>query len=151
MSWHDALREYTEFLKEKHQLTGRDIKEELFGEKIPSDAYACDLTPLQTAAKYLSEHLGKHTEEIAELLGRTAAEVQRLLTAAQNHPPLVTTGVPLPATLFADRTLSAAEHLVHALQQRGRSVQEIATLLNKHERTIWTLHYRAQEKLGGKQ
>jgi DNA-binding CsgD family transcriptional regulator len=153
MGWEQNIREYIEFLKQKHNLTDAQIREELFGDKLPLAIFATQLTPLQAAAKYLSENLKRTPKDIATTLGRSTAEIEKFLAATTSEPPLPTTSrYSLPAALFADRNLSASEHIVAYLQKHhSLSVGEIAALLNKAEQTVWTLHYRIAKKGGEKQ
>lgn len=148
MSWQENLHEYIEFLKQKHDLTDEQVRAELFADKLPTEIFSSELTPLQAAVHYLHTHLGKDAKAIAGLLARSAQEVERLMDGGRDHGPLPTGGVALPADLFADRSLSASEHLVFALEDRGYTVADIAVMLAKSEQTIWTLHYRIQKKRG---
>jgi DNA-binding CsgD family transcriptional regulator len=152
MSWQQGLREYIEFLQQKHGLTPEQIRDELLTERIPVEAFATDATPLQTAAQHLAVHYNKTARDIGRILGRTTTEVDKFLEASKKLPAPPRSGtILLPATLFADRTLSASEHLVAYLESQGLSVAEIAVKLRKAEPTIWTLHYRVAKKRGGKQ
>lgn len=149
MGWENGLREYIEFLKQRYNLSDAQIREELYGDKLPLAIFATSLTPLQAAAKYLSESLHKTPKEIATLLGRSTAEIEKFLAATKSHPALPTESqYKIPATLFADRTLSASEHIVAYLERDGLGISDIATLLKKAEQTIWTLHYRIAKKRG---
>lgn len=151
MSWQESLAEYAQFLMQKHDISIDDIRQELLAEKIPSEAFSTELTPLQAAAKYLTENKGKTPKEAAAILGRTTTEINKLLLTAKKAPKLPDKGTnPIPAQHFADKRFSASEHLVRHLEAQGLTVAQIANLLGKAEQTIWTLHYRASKKGGGK-
>lgn len=55
----------------------------------------------------------------------------------------------IPLTIFSDRTLSTLEHIItHLKEKQNLSYQEIATLLNRNPRTVWTTYQRAKKKRG---
>lgn len=57
--------------------------------------------------------------------------------------------IPIPAHIFRDRSLSVLEVLVEYLKERkGLTYHEIAVMLNRDDRTIWTCFKRAKEKRG---
>lgn len=56
--------------------------------------------------------------------------------------------VDIPSSILRDRTLSPLESITAYLKdQTGISFHEIALLLNRDDRTIWTCYNRAQKKL----
>lgn len=147
MAWQDGLHDYIDFLKARHNLTHEEVLEELQAARVPATTYASDLTPLQATAAYLHEN-GHDAQTIAQKIGRPARDVKRMLETAR------TATLPPPgehsinANAFADKTLSAGEHLVEQLEEHGLTVAEIAQVLDKSEQTIWTQHYRIKEKRG---
>jgi len=55
--------------------------------------------------------------------------------------------VKIPSNIFRDRNLSVLEVLVEYLkEQRNMTYHEIAVLLNRDDRTIWTVYNRAKKK-----
>lgn len=147
MAWEEHLHEYLEFLKHKYNLNDEQVRAALLTEKAPIEIFRADLTPLQAVAHYLVQHRGKNVREIAQLLGRSVAEVEKFLTT--KAPALPATGTHhIAVSAFADRKHSASEHLVLHLERQDMSVSEIAATLSKAEPTIWTLHYRIAKKGG---
>ncbi len=56
-------------------------------------------------------------------------------------------GVMIPVEIFRDRTLSVLEVITEYLkEQRHLNYHQIAELLNRDDRTIWTCYYRAKQK-----
>jgi DNA-binding NarL/FixJ family response regulator len=146
MEWEDHLKQYLDFLKEKYGATDEQIREAVATDRIPAEAFASELTPLQTAAHALAQR-GKNAKDIARVLGRTASEVEKFL--ATKAKTLPTTGThPIAASVFANRKHSALEHVVAHLERKGLTVAQIAALLKKAEPTIWTIHYRLAKKGG---
>jgi len=57
------------------------------------------------------------------------------------------THVFIPTTILKDRTLSVLESIVEYLKdQKQLTFHEIAILLNRDDRTIWTCYSRAKKK-----
>jgi len=58
----------------------------------------------------------------------------------------------IPTSIFHDRELSFAETIIEYLhEQQKLKFSEIAALLNRDERNIWTLYRRANEKRSGEE
>ena len=55
--------------------------------------------------------------------------------------------IPIPSKIFTDRSLSVLEAIVKYLKEKkGMTYHEIAVLLNRDDRTIWTVYQRARKK-----
>jgi len=55
--------------------------------------------------------------------------------------------IDIPSHIFRDRTLSVLEIMVEYLKNELKlSYHEIAVLLNRDDRTIWTVYNRAKKK-----
>lgn len=55
----------------------------------------------------------------------------------------------IPVTLFSDRSKGVLEILVQYLKdQENMTYHQIAVLLNRNDRTIWTAYKQAQKKNG---
>jgi len=90
----------------------------------------------------LSKIFDKDTIETLETITKHLKEVKNLKLKT---PP--TTGYSIPVTILSDRTLSALEHVtIYLKETHGLSYKEIATLLNRDQRTIWTTYQRAAQK-----
>jgi DNA-directed RNA polymerase specialized sigma24 family protein len=58
--------------------------------------------------------------------------------------------VNIPSFVFRDRNLAALEAVVVYLKDsQGMTFAQIARLLSRDDRTIWTTYTRAKKKLGG--
>ena len=58
-----------------------------------------------------------------------------------------TKDVQIPSSVFRDRSASVLEVLVEYLKEkRDMSLHEIALLLNRDDRTIWTVYNRIKKK-----
>jgi len=55
--------------------------------------------------------------------------------------------LPIPTLIFKDRSISVLEAMVEYLKdEKQLSYHEIAILLNRDDRTIWTCYSRAKKK-----
>jgi hypothetical protein len=55
--------------------------------------------------------------------------------------------IAIPSSVFKDRSLSVLEILVEYLKDEKKlSYHEIAVLLNRNDRTVWTVYNRARKK-----
>jgi len=55
--------------------------------------------------------------------------------------------ISIPSSIFKDRTLSVLETLTEFLkEQEGLTYHEIAVLIGRDDRTIWTCYSRAKKK-----
>jgi hypothetical protein len=53
----------------------------------------------------------------------------------------------IPSSIFIDRELAPLEAITEYLKDtEGMSFHEIASLLNRDDRTIWTCYHRAKKK-----
>ncbi len=54
----------------------------------------------------------------------------------------------VPLEIFRDRTLAPLEAVsLYLKDKKGMSYHEIAVLLNRNDRTVWTCYNRARKKL----
>jgi DNA-binding NarL/FixJ family response regulator len=51
-----------------------------------------------------------------------------------------------PSYIFRDRSVAVLEAIVVYAKEKGFTYREIARLLNRDERTIWTTYHRVQKK-----
>lgn len=55
--------------------------------------------------------------------------------------------ITIPSSIFRDRELSVLEAIVEYFKEKKqKKYSEIARLLNRDDRTIWTAYQRAREK-----
>jgi hypothetical protein len=63
------------------------------------------------------------------------------------HTQEVKESVLIPSSIFRDRTLKVLEVLVVFLKdEKGMNYHDIGLLLNRDERTIWTVYHRSEKK-----
>lgn len=107
---------------------------------------------LESLVKYLKEDLGLSFHEIAMLLAR---DDRTIWTTYNNSKKMKKTKKKsskkskktVPISIFSEKKLSILESVIIYLKERGMNHAEIASLLKRDQRNIWTLAKRAEEKL----
>ena len=109
------------------------------------------LTPLEAVIRYLREKRKLSYHGIASLLQRNVRDIYKTYAHAFDKSFLVEVKsvhtLLVPVSIFANRELSALENLVLYLKEKLElSYRQISVLLNRNERTIWTVYQRARQK-----
>ena len=125
------------------------IKEEI---KVPISVFKNDkLGSLETIVKYLRENLLLSFKQIASLTNRN--EIALAVTfrnAKKKLPTKFVEEIPpyfIPVSILQDRNLSVLENIVYYFKNTfGLTYHKIALLLNRDDRTIWTVYQRAKKK-----
>lgn len=153
----EFFKTFINHLKQDHKLTSEQIVD-LFGKK----AHREDLLPicifdnkelscLETIVKYLKEDLKFRFHEIALLLNRNDRTIWATYNVAckkrKEKLPVRESRFFIPVSIFKDRKMSVLEALVgHLKDNFNLRYSEIAVLLNRDERNIWTIYARAKKK-----
>jgi len=111
------------------------------------------LSSLEAIVKYLKENKNLKHSKIAKKLNRNTKTIWATYQKAkQKHPKEFEeqeTEITIPPTIFCDRTLSILEHITNYLKENNNlNYTEIAKLLNRSPKTIWTVHQRSRRKRG---
>ena len=120
--------------------------------KVPLSVFKNDqLSSLETIVKYLRENLLLSFKQIASLTNRneialavTYRNARKKLEAkfAEEISPYF-----IPVSILKDRNLSVLENIVSYLKDTfGLAYHKVAVLLNRDDRTIWTVYQRAKKK-----
>jgi len=136
-------RRYSISSTELLNLTQEDIS-------IPSSIFTNKLSPLESIVKYLRENLELDYNRIAELLNRNRKTVwQAYKNAAKKLQikfEVEETEYNIPVSVFKDRLSVLETIVVHLKDQYRLSYRQIAQLLKRNERTVWTVYQRARRK-----
>ncbi len=117
---------------------------------VPLDIFKQEGGAAESLCKYLKDNKGMKFSEIARLLKRDRR------TISLNYKNTQTKILPenfgenefyVPVRIFSDRRLSILESLVSYLRNKGYKNVEIAKMLERDQRNVWTLHSRAAKKL----
>ncbi len=125
------------------------IKEEV---KIPITVFDNDyLSSLETIIKYLRENLLLSFKQIASLTNRN--EVALAVSYRNSRKKLRANFIErvspyyIPVSILKNRKLSVLENVVSYLKENyGFNYHKIAVMLNRDDRTIWTVYHRAKKK-----
>ena len=110
------------------------------------------LSSLETIVKYLRENLLLTFRQIAELTNRN--QIALAVTYRNARKKLEAKFViqeispyHIPVSILKDRNISVLENIAAYLKDTfGLTYHKIAVLLNRDDRTIWTVYQRAKKK-----
>jgi DNA-directed RNA polymerase specialized sigma24 family protein len=146
------IQELVEVLKQKYQVTTRDVfslvdKKEIF---IPTSIFIKQLSPLETITIYLKEELQRSYHQIGVILNRNERNIWHTYNRARKkyEKKLVAAGAQhlLPVSIFQNN-FGVLENIVEYLKEDGgMSYHQIAVLLKRNDRTIWTMYRRIKKK-----
>jgi len=110
-----------------------------------------ELSAFETICKYLKEELNFSYHKIAFILNRDDrtiwASYNEALQKRKERLLVKKSEISIPHSILKERKLSVLESLVSYLKNNyDLRFSEIATLLNKDERNIWTVYHRAKKK-----
>lgn len=110
-----------------------------------------ELSAFETICKYLKEELGLTYHKIAVILERDDRTIWDSYNEAVNKRKerllVKKSPVSIPVSIFKERRLSVLESLVSYLKDNfNLRYSEIAALLNRDERNVWTVYNRAKKK-----
>ena len=116
---------------------------------LPATIFQNSFTPFQIIIKYLRDDLNLSNKQVALLLNRDLKTTWAVYKSIKDKSSLLFKESPfhIPLSIFKDKRLSAFEALVNFLKNLDLTYAEIARLLNKDQRTIWTIHSRIKNKM----
>lgn len=114
---------------------------------IPTTIFTQNMSCFQAVCVYLYENLGYRFHDIAGLLGRddrTIWSTYHSIRKVYKKPlPVGESSILIPVSIFSQRKFSFLENLVAYLRNElGLSYHEVADLLKRDDRTIWTCYSR---------
>jgi RNAse (barnase) inhibitor barstar len=148
----EKLKETVTPIKEKHGLDIDNlfdlVKEELF---LPVELFNKKLTVLETVVKYLKENKEFNFHKISELINRDERNIWHIYNSSKKKSfslfVIKESKINIPISIFTNSRLSALESIVVYLKEKSMfSYKEIAVLLKRDARTIWTVYNRARKK-----
>jgi len=119
--------------------------------KIPVHIFNNKLSSLETIVKYLKENLSLKYSEIAKLLNRND---RTIWTTYSNSKKKLSKKFAIkenkffiPVSVISNRSLSVLESIVCYLKDDcNLKYSQIALILHRDQRTIWTVHNRGGRK-----
>src|SRR3989338_5030649 len=109
------------------------------------------LSPLETITKYLKENSQYSIKSISKIINRSEKTVWFAYNSSRKkHPfPLQFSDTKyfIDPSIFADRKFSIMEHIVfHLKTAYALAFRDIAKLINRDPRTVWTTYRRYLDK-----
>jgi len=148
-----ALALLVTHLEQTHLLSRHEIlgiiapRHEAAELSIPLSIFNDRTSALESSVKYLKENLSLKYCEIAKLLNRDDRTIWTSYSHAQQKFPkrfvARETGHAIPLSVLNDRSLPVLTAMVSYLKEHeGLRYSEIAGLLHRDQRTIWTSYHR---------
>ena len=113
------------------------------------------ISALEAISKYLKEDAGLEFKKIGKLLGRNEVTIRtsykRALKKLPGRLDLSNYSLVIPIELFRDRNFSVLEIIVTHLHDHYKvSFKEIARLLCRNYKTVWTVYSKRKRKDAGR-
>jgi len=155
----DALKTLITRLKNKHNLTSDEIIDLLTNKKISKEIIPVEifnnkeLSALEAIVKYLRENINYKLSYIASLINRD----KRTIWATYNNSikkrkrifAITNTKYYIPILIFSNRKFAVLELISEYLHDHySLTYSQIAVLMQRDPRTIWTSYNRIKKKRG---
>ena len=154
MNKEELFKEFLDFLNNKYKSGLQEIEISSPREnKIPLSIFNETLGPLESIVKYLKDNLKLNYDEISKLLFRSKSSITLTYknSAKKYKNKLdIKSSYYVPISIFSNLKLSILETIVkHMKENQNLSYHNIAILLRRDDRTIWTVYNRALNKKNG--
>jgi hypothetical protein len=115
----------------------------------PVAIFQSSLTPFQAMVKYLKEQVKLSNSIISSLLRRDVKTIWATYNSVKNKKTiqLKENGLMMPLSSFHEKKFSIFESVVQHLKNQNFTYAEIGRLINKDQRTIWTVYSRLKKKI----
>jgi len=119
---------------------------------IPITIFTTSLSPLESLTRFLKDSKGKKLVEISRIMSRSSAALSAAYkSAASKKFEFGETEHMIPLEEFEKNSdLSVLEIVVNHLENKNLKHVEIARILGRDVRTIWTLNKRAEQKIAAR-
>lgn len=151
----ETIKNILKHLTEKYSLTPENVLSIIYDEKrylsAPITIFCKELSPLETVVKFIKETYNQNFNEIATTLNRDQATIwltynHALEKKKEKFKPEETIYW-IPLSIFKERKLSILELVSEFLKDTYHlSYHEIALMIKRDDRTIWTVYQRAKKK-----
>ena len=147
--------EIIESIAKKHKLDPKQVIDLLENKEkyiyLPISIFRSKLGPLEAVVTYLKKNLNYSFSKIAKLLSRDETTIWTSYHNSIEKADLILDSKSdyiVPLSIFSARSISILEALCLYLRQNfNLSYTKIGSLLDRNERTIWTVVNRATKKL----
>ena len=119
--------------------------------EIPVSIFNEKLSSFESIVKYAVENMQMSYSETAKIMNRSEKTIwQAYKNAVKKYPSRFEAfkfTVTIPLSKFSDRKLSVLEHIVVWLRENyNLKFSEIAKMIARDPRTVWTIYSRAKKK-----
>ena len=147
------LKELFTIIRERYHLDNSELLNKLEEKDIviPVSVFSKKLSSLETVTKYLKENLGLKNKETAKITKRSVKTIYQAYNSAREKISkkfeVKETRYYVPVSVLSNRKLGVLENVVKFLKENYElNYSEIARLLGRDPRTIWTAYSRSREK-----
>ncbi|MCX6749737.1 MAG: hypothetical protein NTW17_03285, partial [Candidatus Pacearchaeota archaeon] len=142
----------TDKLRNKYQIGKKEIFE-IIREKeirIPVSIFSKELGALESLTKYMKENLNMSYKQIADEISRDERTIWTSYKKAQGKHKekleIKKTEGYIPMSAFENKKLTILESVIIYLKNKKFKFSEIAKMLKRDQRNIWTVYSRAKGK-----
>ena len=116
--------------------------------KIPISVFCTNIAPLESVVKYLKEHNNMTFNNIAERLNRSSKTIWATYNKVSKiHVKIPSSSYSIPLLLLSKDRCSIMESAIYHLHTHDKlTLHQIAVILHRDDRTIWTTLDRAKKK-----
>lgn len=145
------LKQIISYFKKKYKVKSQDILKAVEKEPlIPVSVFNKKLTVLETLVKFLKEEYNYSYHQIAVLLARNERNIwhayDNAIKKRKEKLKVDSSEYLIPLSIFQNKGLSILESLVVYLKEEfSLSYHEIAVLIKRDDRTIWTVYHKAKK------
>jgi hypothetical protein len=150
----EVIEIVVERLKKKYSLTRNELLEVVNareGITIPITIFTKELGGLEAVVKYMKENLNMNYREIAREIERDERTIwtayKKACEKQKEHVRIKETEINLPISIFENKKLTILEAIIIYLKEKGKKYSEIAKLLDRDPRNIWTIYSKAINKI----
>jgi DNA-directed RNA polymerase specialized sigma24 family protein len=146
------LNHFLEEIKSKYNVDTAWIFSKISKEEyIPVSIFTKKLSPLEIVVKYLKENKQNNYVEIGKKLNRSEKTIWQAYSNSKKKLKkkfiIKKIKYPIPVKVLSDRKLTVFEIIVaYLVEYYNLTYSEIAGLLKRDQRTIWTTYQRALKK-----
>lgn len=147
----DSIRKLVASLEKKHRIRSDRIFKLASELVVPASIFKPEMTVLEAIVKYMKENKGYSLHEIGVLLNRNERNIWHAYDKARKkYPGKLTakaTNYFVPVSTLENRKLSPLEAVAYYLKTAYElNFHEVAVLLYRDDRTIWTVVKKAVAK-----
>ena len=139
-------------LKKKYGQQAPEILSYLEKEEIlvPSCIFIKEISTFESIIKYLKENLGLANNRIALLTSKSQKSVWQAYNSTKRkyHPEfkIISSEFYLPISILQEHLTTLESVIKYLKESQMLSYHKIASVLNRNDRTIWTVYQRVHKK-----